>query len=44
MLLQKHPVVVIPSGEQDLGFDGILGIGSVASRFQLDLKRMVISW
>ena len=43
-LLQKHPVVVIPSGEQDLGIDGILGIGSVASRFQLDLKRMVISW
>ena len=44
LLLRQRPVVVTSAGDQELGYDGILGIGSVTSRVQLDLKRMVISW
>ena len=43
-LLRNQEVFVMPGGDEDLGFDGILGTAGLAPRVQLDLRRMVVSW
>ena len=42
--LRREDVFVVPGGSADLGYDGVLGVRRLASRVQLDLTRMVVSW
>jgi predicted aspartyl protease len=44
MLRRGHPIFVLPTADQDLGYDGVLGTGWLGARIQLDLNRMVVSW
>jgi predicted aspartyl protease len=43
-ILDRQPIEVVPSGDDDPGYDGVLGVRRLSSRVQLDLKGMVISW
>ena len=43
-ILDRQPIEVVPSGTEDPGYDGVLGVRRLSSRVQLDLKDMVISW
>jgi len=41
---RRQPIILIPAGNEDTGNDGVLGVGWLAGRVQLDLQRMVVSW